>query len=321
MSSAALMGWIWYRSPDAHIADGKLLADADAAAYVPGENQESILNALLRVRDDDSAIQFAQQWGLLGLARTAPWRDSLEAERIGALRYAWNKWKRKHSDASDKGFAIVMKEVDGWFRNREDVRLSGMPDSEPVAWMLDFAERMRLLAEVARIRSFYSEDPPAADYEARQWAANLGPERHQELVGMPREALLEVHTRRVGYGAKRTEPSFDQFLLVHVLDRAQMAFSHPAQRGIWVELAPGDGRPVFEFDGLFRFIEYCVLSGTPKTSKRCKDPKCGQPFFPIRRSAKYCPSPIPGKRSRCEQRHHKELERAEKAAEKAKGNE
>lgn len=306
MATASLANWTWIRYLDARIEDGLIVREGDFESYTPGENRAGLLTAIQKVRDEQRAVLFVRQWGLLGFAMAAPRTEALIPQFDGALGFAWSTRRQENPSIDFKG---VVDEVTSWHDQRTKIRLRRDDRGEPIQWILDFAETMRFLSNAIYIQGLFREDPTAADYDAKKWVKSLSPECYETLVGPDLEFWKEQYNR--GY----TERYFYQYLLNVIITEARLRFSHRSQRGIWVKINPRDGRPLFEFDSLFRFIEYSLLSDNAPSPKRCEDPQCGQLFFPIRSSRRYCPPPPGHKRSLCEQRHTKQLRRAKVASE------
>lgn len=236
-----------------------------------------------------------RQWGLLGFARAPQSTTSLSARFESVLGLAWiiRQDERPDVNADD-----ISDEMALWY-DQPDVR------KEPVQLILKFAEDMRDLSQVIYILGSFREDPYAANYDAEQWMKSLSPKCRRVLA----ESSQEFHSVLSKPGSTE-EPYDSPYVLKTVVKTARFQFSDRSQRGIWVRINPADGRVGLEFDGLFRFIEYILLSDNAPSPKYCEDPQCGQLFFPTRSSRRYCPPPPGRKRSLCEQRHTKRLRRA-----------
>jgi len=313
MATASVAGWAWARFPEAWVDDlNTLRCDGDSTIYVPGESLPALLTDVQRIASADDVARFAQRWGPLGFARMAGWVHGLDAQHLGALRYALASRKPTRKVREKEQTEAISKSVDSWFWQQPDVKLSQVPDNEPVEWFLRFSENCRLDSELLRIRGLYREDPFAADYDAKEWLAALTSEQYQNLVGLRMEYWEKEYASCLKNRTPGTEERFLEFLIRSLLVKRRMDFSDRSARGVWVAVHP-DGPAVFQFEGLFRFIEYALLAEGAPTPRRCADPKCRGIFFSERSSRRYCPPP-PGKnRSQCEQRRSKEKSR-EKAA-------
>jgi hypothetical protein len=288
--------------------------------YSPGTAETELLNGILNVRDAKSAARFVRNWGLLGFD-TSP--DELDRERIelyATLETAHALAKLQDPNVHPKvgeclsaGFQPPPETLIHWHDQRNLSDLQMAVRSEPVQWMLYFAERIRTLAEAIRIRRLFAGHDRKRYEEAKKWddALQASPDVYARLVG---SQSLEFW--RGQHQEERRDLEFHEYFLDAVIAGARERLSHRSLRGVWVRIDPRDGRPLFEFGSLYQFIEYCLLSksGGERIPKLCADPECGQPFFPSRRGQEYCPRPPElGKgRSLCEGRHTKKLTRAKK---------
>lgn len=294
MTTPSLTGWTWLRQPSVTVENGLVVGDVAGERYSPGADCARLLNAIVGVREEADAASFVRQWGLLGFAGALPSTTSPAAgfESVWGLTWILREDERSGVIEGDIG-----SETAAWLAQPNATK-------EPVQLILQFAEDMRALSEVIRIIGSFSEDPYAANYDAEQWIKGLPRERHKALVASSQK------THGVMRGLGSTEPYDSKYVLTTLTKTARLQFSDRSQRGIWVKLSRATGRVGLEFDGLFRFIEYVLLSDNAPSPSRCEDPQCGQLFFPIRSSRRYCPPPPGCKRSLCEQRHSKQLRRS-----------
>lgn len=304
MSGLSINHWPWFARPDARIENGLIVEGNEANPYYPGENVTGLLNAVQGIHDEQTALEFARQWGVLGLETSASRANDRSSQIYGAFAFAYAT-RKKENPHVDKN--SVMQEVLQFFNPGRGYNLT--PRGEPISDVIHFAQRIRYLSEVKRLLSLYQEDETAAAYEAEEWLKNLSPEWYEVLVGPDMWILQEQ------YGPGHGEPGFYKYVLDIVLNSARSSFSSRSQRGVWVQLytSPIYGRPkgfpILQFDGLFRFIEYILLVHGGASPKRCADPKCGRLFFPVKADQRYCPPPPGVKRSRCENRHGQWLRR------------
>jgi hypothetical protein len=305
VATSSLANWGWVRRPDARAENGCVVHSIHGEYYYPWDRRAELLTAIQKVSDEEEAISFTRQWGELGLVTDASGMDALFAQFAGALEYASSIREPGRTKADPYA---VFDNVTAWFDQRPAVVLMDPDRGEPVQLILEFAETIRHLSEAKRIRNSFAEDPSAAEYDAGKWVESLSPKCYGELVGLDLTSWREEHEKFF-----TEERSFYEYLLDIVIMQARARFFHREQRGVWVELDRRDGRALFEFDTFFRFVAYCLLSDNAPSPKRCKDPQCGQLFFPTRSSRKFCP-PLPGhKHSRCEERYGKRHRRAKRA--------
>lgn len=304
MATPSLTGWTWLRRPHARVEKGLLVCSGVGKRYSPGVDCTRLLNSIVRVRDETDAVSFVRQWGLLGFAEAPLSTTSLSSGFESVLGLTWIL---REDEPPVVNVGDISDEVAAW-HEQPNVR------KEPVQMTLRFAEDMRTLSEVVRIMDFFREDPRAANYDAEQWINDLSPDCNKALT----ESSQQFHSVVSELGS--TEPYDSQYVLKTVIKTARAQFSDRSQRGIWVRLDRATGRVGLEFDGLFRFVEYILLSDNAPSPARCEDPQCGQLFFPIRSSRSYCPPPPGRKRSLCEQRHGKEKRRAKAHASNSTGS-
>ena len=304
MATPSLTGWTWLRMPYARMKNGLVVCPAAGERYSPGADTSNLLTALIRVRDETDALSFVKQWGLLGFAGAPPSTSSLSRGFESVLGLTWILRGEAPLDVSAD---VLGAEVAAWYE-RPSLR------KEPVEMILSFAEDIRAVSEVVRILDYFGDDRYAATYEAEQWVSGLPDEYRMALA----EAGQQFHGTVSKFGS--TVACDSEYLLKTVIKTARMQFSDRSQRGIWVRLDRATGRVGLEFDGLFRFIEYILLSDNAPAPTRCEDPQCGQLFFPIRSSRRYCPPPPGMERSLCEQRHGKEKRRAKARASNSTGS-
>jgi len=294
MATPSLTGWTWLRVPYARVENGLVVSPGVGERYSPRADSANLLSALLRVRNDADALSFVQQWGLLGLAGALPSTSSLARGFESVLGLTWIL---RGEAPLDVNADVLGAEVAAWYERPSLTR-------EPAQMILAFAEDMRAVSEVLRILGELKEDPYAANYDAEQWMSGLPDDCHRALT----EASLEVHNTVTKLGS--TVSCDAEYVLRTFIKTARFQFSDRSQRGIWVRLDRETGHVGLEFDGLFRFIEYILLSDNAPSPTRCEDPQCRQRFFSIRSTRRYCPPPPGRKRSLCEQRHGREKRRA-----------
>lgn len=304
MATPSLTGWTWLRRPDVRVENGLLVCSFVGKRYSPGVDWTRLLNSIVRVRDETDAVSFVRQWGLLGFAGAPLSTTSLSPGFESVLGLTWIL---REDEPPVVNVGDISDEVAAWYE-QPNVR------KEPVQMILRFAEDMRTLSEVVHIIDFFGEDAPAANYDAEQWINDLSPDCHKALT----ESSKQTHSDMRQFGS--TEPYDLQYVLRTVIKSARFQFSDRSQRGIWVRLDRATGRVGLEFDGLFRFVEYILLSDNAPSPKFCEDPQCGQLFFPIRKSRRYCPPPPGRKHSRCENRHGREKRRAKANASNSTGS-
>jgi len=294
VATPSLAGWAWLRQPSVLLEKGLLVGSLAGERYSPGTQCSELLTSVVRVHGEADAASFARQWGLLGFAGALPGTTSLAAGFESLWGLTWILQDGERSGVIDGG---IDGETAAWLKQPSATR-------EPVQLVVQFAADMRALSEAIRILDSFSEDPFAANYDAEQWIEGLPPERRKALL----ESSKEIHCAVSRLGSQERYDS--RYVLTALMKTARLQFSDRSQRGIWVRLDRVTGRVGLEFDGLFRFIEYVLLSDNAPSPSRCADPQCGQLFFPVRSSRRYCPPP-PGKsRSLCEQRHSKQIRRS-----------
>lgn len=304
MSGSSINSWSWLARPNARIEDGLIIDGDKVESYFPGERQKELLNAIQKISDEQNALEFVRQWGVLGLRQNASKVYDHRSQITGAFVFTLAARKKENPDIDKDS---VMREVLEFFNPGGGFNLT--PKGEPVSGMLHFAQKIRHLSEVKRLIGLYKEDEIAAAYDAKEWIGNLSPEWYGILVGPDIEILQKQ------YGPGYSEPGFYKYVLGIIFHGAQQRVSGRYQRGVWVQLynSPFAGRPqgfpVIQFDGLFRFIEYILLVDSGPSPKQCADPKCRQLFFPTKADQEYCPPPPGVKRSRCENRHGQWLRR------------
>ncbi len=306
MPGSSIFHWSWLKRPGVILQDGLLIPGKEAEPYYPGKHIKDLLNAVCKVADEQSALEFARQWGLLGFGKSAPEVEDRIGRFCGALDYNSSLRKKENPNV---GWKTIWEEVARYFDPSATGRFANLtPRGESIAQMINFAEWVKHLSEVKRLLRLYQDDPHAADYDAKEWVKSLSPVWYKEFIGNL-DFLREQYER--GY----SQPHFYQYVLDLVLHQARSSFSHQSRRGVWVQIYTSsvegqpEGFPVLQFDGLFRFIEYVLLVEGGPSPKRCADPKCQRLFFPTKADQEYCPPPPGVKRSRCENRHGRELRR------------
>lgn len=313
MVTASLGNWEWPRRPGAKVRKGSVVCGKRHEFYCPGEKRTELLNAILKVSDEETTASFVRNWGFLGFASSAVEEERRRAELHGSLELA--RATAKHENPGVSIEEPVPAELIYWHDQRSSSVLNLGARWEPVQWIVEFAERMRFLSKAIHVLGLFTEYSPRANDRASEWVNGLSPQCYQRLIGSEDlEFWKEQHEEY------RPDLYFHEFLLGKIIEGARSRFSHRSQRGVWVQVIPLDGQAAFEFDSLFRFIEYSLLSDNAPSPKRCEDPQCTQLFFPIRKSRRYCPPPPGRKHSRCEQRHGKEKQRAEAHARNSTGS-
>lgn len=317
MAGASINHWHWLRRPDITIKDGVLIAGEAQGEwrqenwYRPGEHTKAILTAIQLVKDEETAQQFVNDWGLLGLE----YKDTKRRSDMfrGAVDYALGIRGKTYDDYED--YKEIVQGILKHFgvKNLQDLT----QPRETAQDIIEFARYIRDsdILKIKFLLNLYQDDPYAAEHEAETWLNSLTSEKFQEAIGFD----WDIDSLREGH--KRYEHSskvpFYEYVLNIGLSSQRHRFNHSAERerGIWIELYTSsvygrtEGSPVYHFDGLFRFIEYTLLADPALLPQRCADPKCEQLFFPSRKGQAYCPPPQGIKRSRCEQRHNKEKRR------------
>ncbi|GAB6178967.1 hypothetical protein JCM14036_02860 [Desulfotomaculum defluvii] len=304
MSGPSIYHWGWMRRPDARIEDGLIIDGVKAEPYHPGEYQKDILNAIQRISDEATALDFTRQWGILGLATSAPEVEDHFSQINGAITFVYAARKKENPDIDIKS---IHREVLEFFNPNRGCNLT--PKGEPISAIIHFAQRIKYLSEAKRLLKLYQEDETEASYEAEEWISGLSIEWRKVFDIENIEFLQKQYER----GCSNSD--FYHYLLSLIIKATRFSFSHRSERGVWVQLYTSpiagrpEGHPVIQFDGLFRFIQYILLVDGGPSPKRCADPKCGQLFFPAKADQEYCPPPPGVKRSRCENRHGQWLRR------------
>jgi hypothetical protein len=318
MPGPSIAHWGWRKYPDVKIEDGYLIVGTQYEHYTPGNYIVEILNDIQKVSDDETVLKFVRAWGDLGLSRGA---DMIEARRNffqGAIEFTLDKIGHS-KNIIDDFFEIdevawnnrvrVTAEVAKNFGYPTKNDFIDIAPKEKISDFIQFAQLIKNLSVAKHLFKLFYDDGYAANYETEEWIKTLSSDwkfgylQDREFVEMLYEGC--------------THPYFNQFLLDILLSHARQRFSNRSIRGTWIQLYTGDlkmnrpteGQPLIMFDGLFRFIEYVLLGEFGTWPKRCADPKCKQLFFPKKADQEYCPSPPGVRRSRCENRHGRELRR------------
>ncbi len=293
MVKASISDWEWFKWPGARFENGLLVSgEQEPQWYFPAQQQREILNGLLKVSDERTAVEFAKLWGLLGL----------NIENKEALR----EFTLDVLAVKDKGFltASQIDEVEKRFRNER-------PPGDSLPDILCFVRKVKLISEVRRIQHLYDEDVTAGEYEANSWvndSSNVNAIKEYDLVPLD---LLKEQFRRRGYGA-----DLNKYILDTIISSERKRFSY--SKSFWVELKlntvylpndHGEFKFMISFSSLSKFIVYTALASNTISPKICADPKCGQIFFSQKSDQRYCPPPPGIKRSRCEGRHSQENKR------------
>lgn len=305
MAGASIVHWSWLRRPDITIKDG-VLVDGDPRQlefYSPGEHISTILTAIQSVKDEETVKRFVNDWGMLGLE----YKDNIRRSDMfwGAVEFTLGTRGVTHED-----YRRVIEEVLEYYgvQNLQDFT----QPRETAQEIIEFAGGIRNISRIKFLLNLYQDDPYMAEYEAEAWLNGLTGEEFEEVIGFGFDIDFLKGEHERGFKA----PFYEYVLNVGLNSHRSRLSSFSKQRGIWVELYTSpvygqpEGFPVIHFDGLFRFIEYVLLADPAPLPQRCADPKCRQLFFPNKQGQSYCPPPRGVKRSRCEQRHNKESQRA-----------
>lgn len=304
MAGLSLSSFTWYRG-GARIEGGLLIAPIrQPELYRPAEHLSRLLDDIQRVRDEQTALAFANRWGSLGLRNDVFQNDVLEHGEVAAIAFA-------------ERLGLSYEEA----RRRFKETYGDPPGFEPgdrIDQVLRFAGWVRGVVRLKSLLALFEGSDPdieAGCYEVKEW---LSSEDDSELwwstLNSYKSSDEEV-LQKFGWGLCR-----EHFAVKTVLDTERRIFSDSLFRAVWIgvrSLPPGEGEPEIYFDGLFRFIQFCLLvnGGTPEP-RRCADPKCGALFFPTRKGQRYCPPPPGARRSRCENRHGVERRRQRWSSEK-----
>ena len=71
MRGPSLTHWTWLKRPAAVINNDSILPGKKVEPYTPGSHVPELLNGVLEIKDEKSALEFARTWGLLGLGQAA----------------------------------------------------------------------------------------------------------------------------------------------------------------------------------------------------------------------------------------------------------
>ena len=320
MEGPSITHWIWLKRPDMMLKDGVFVDDLPAIKYIrhfgsehlyrPGEHISSLLSNIQKVVDDHSALQFVRDWGLLGLLSAAGKSQERVGRFNGAVEFTYATRKR-NDPQTDLG--EIMMEVSEYYGYEKFGDLRQSRESSPD--IIRFAELIRHISEIKRFIHLYRDpklEKDAIEVDANKWIKGTSPDMRKALVGP------DLDYWKGQYEKHGDKPYFLQYLLETSFHELRVRFSHRSRGGVWVQLhsAPNedqpDGFPVLQFDGLFRFMEYSLLTEQMTIPQRCADPNCGYLFFPAREGQRYCPTLSDEKRSRCEQRHGQSIRRAKK---------
>lgn len=304
MQGYSLAKWPWFKLPDAIIKDSLIIPGEKREPYFPGEDTIKLLNAVRKIEDEKSALEFVKEWGLLGIK----WNNlteglELQNQIIGATKFALamqekHKWKID----TDKEISEV------FFPEGEGLRL--MPEGDSLLETMEFAQWVRYISEAKRLLGFYHDNDPYFIDEAEKWIfQDLSEEWQNRLIG------IDISFLEKQYGSNQDERGFYNYILEIILSKARDFYFGFGKPGIRVELyrSPNinaeQGFPIFQFDGLFRLIAYALLARGGVIPKKCEDPNCNRVFFPGKADQIYCPPPSGKKRSLCEMRHSKKIAR------------
>lgn len=318
MSGLPMLSLGWFRQPEVKAEDGYLLSGQPRHNdfYYPVDYVLEILTAIQVVSDEKTALDFARNWGLLGLANAVDNSSEKWSMLHGAEDFYCNLLMRENPGMPLKEACFKARfEVRKYFGfyNDSDKGLNLTPKGDKISDVIYFTQEIKHISKVKQLLKLFQEDNLAADYDSEEWFNNLPGEWLEILTGFQSLKILkDDYSREIGYGWDL--PCFNQWLLEKILAGQRFKEYNRYKRGVWVELYRGpaverEGKPVIKFDGLFRFIKYVLLVEQPSYwPKKCADPKCRSLFFPTKADQEYCPHPQ-GKRSRCENRHGRELRR------------
>jgi len=293
----SVYNWQWVKRPGAHFKNGFLIDSAHPIFYYPGQYQIDILNSVIKVSNEETAIQFAEQWGFLGISGDTVLRTSTSDKVNGALTYI--EYLRGWQPAPDAEFHQILT-----LFNQKPKPGDSLSD------ILRFTQRIKHLTEIRRILDLYHEDPFVAQYDAEQWINNLQNVTYfSEVCSFD---LMKEQFKSGGYG-----DDLNKYLLDTIMFAERSSLSYQSNRSIWIEINeshiynPKSSAINLSlmFSSFSKFIEYSLLVGMNISPKICRDPKCRHIFFPEKSDQKYCPPPPGVKRSRCEGRHSQEIKR------------
>lgn len=299
MQGYSLSQWTWLKHPSAIIKDGFIIPGKDSEPYSPGKNITQLLNELRLIKDESTALEFVKNWGLLGIQ----WNNiteglELQNQIIGAAKFALTMQEKQEWKID------IDKEISEVFYP-DGKGLCLMSEGDSLLETIEFAKWVLYIAEAKRLLGFYHDDDPCFIDEAEKWIfQDLSEEWQNRLIG------IDISFLEKQYGSNQDERGFYNYILEMILSKARDFYFGFGKPGVRVELIRSpiaghpQGFPIFQFDGLFRFIAYFLLVSGETLPKKCADPKCGNIFFPFKADQKYCP-PVSGKRSRCEMRHSK----------------
>jgi len=307
MMDTSLSNWQRYKWPGAHFENGLLVkGDADPQEYYPAEYQSKILNSLLRISDENTAIEFARSWGLLGL--------NLESKKISKEKaFGW-LLTEKLDERITGNFDNKIGKTDFKPYIKESMDRYIEPDiGEKLSHILRFTQATILMAEIQKIRRTYSEiDAEAGKFEAEEWIENTKNEKLLKDFDFFPIELVKENWQRANWGTKDYYKYLLDFLIIHERKR----FSESDGFSVNLELnhryfprEPDSYLFNIKFSSLSAFITYTVLFSPSVLPKICADPQCRQLFFAQKPDQRYCPPPPGGKRSRCEGRHSQQLKR------------
>lgn len=185
-------------------------------------------------------------------------------------------------------------------------------ESAPVSDILDLSKRLRNYSYIYYFHSLYSkakngdEDYNSIEFKVNEWIAS-----NPDILPFNDEVLK--NTLKVNYEHKDLEKhlSFNEYLLDVAVQFGRANTSMELHNGAFLQIDQETGQPAFHFDTLYHFINYMFFAGSYAQPNLCQDPKCNKLFYPSRNNQQYCPPLAWEKRSRCEQRHSKELRRKE----------
>ena len=327
-------GWQWKRAPGAYIDDTMIICSTspykDENNYYPSQHKEEIITNLIRIRDQESAIEFIKRWGPLGINAGIKSYSELKATVYAVISYEFEKIYGEKKDKNCNEYGLLAETViKDYFKSFGNITVGPAPlpgsmrslrfhvgdrmiyinlKGDYLENVLFYAERVERICEMKRILALCNDDPYAAEFEAELWWSN-----NYDAFFFGSDRFLFPPKIETNEKESQTYRELLRYKFVSL----RRNFNTFKKQGIYINFTPS-GQPTLQFDGLHHFIDYILLSEDEKYSLmvplKCSDPKCNQLFFPSRKGQRYCQLPWEG-RSRCEQRHGRELRRQRKKKE------
>ncbi len=307
--------FMWKKQPNPRIEDDYIVANmtsyADKNVYCPANHRSTILSDVLKIFDEQSALEFVRKWGILGLGSYGKSYAHLKSGIENIFDYLLHKEANKNNEE------ILDHIITDYLKTNSDIEIKeGLSNYEVglrinlgeqeytinfkgdhVEHILEFAEKIRRISEIKYLLNLFNDDPYIAEIETEEWFKNNN--------SFFSEAEKVLFAENIPYQLKAESK----------LASLRKQFSSIMNKNMYIELTPL-GHPVIKFDGLWCFIEFNLLSEDKDpilTPLKCADERCTQLFFPNRKGQRYCPHPqFENKRSLCEQRHLKREKRKEK---------